>query len=366
MLGDLADMGDEGGDALLNEWSSRAEQLIDKENDTEGAIKLLEDVIAKLESLHNAETNLTLAAALNDIGKLYANLGFSIKADSCFTRALLIKHRAQQQQPHSSSDLREEENSKRVSENSNEVAGSEPSTSSDEDWEAIADQTPEQSSHSQLTEEVSKLSLKLNNQSQTSKQRGRGVFTYGQNALYSDQTSECTNKDKAMDRPLDEGTDELYTSGDLKYGTSHVLVVDGFSPKVSTRELEDMFKAFTGHGVVIRRINDTIALAVFRKPASACEALRIIHNQYNIRALDENDSLLSLLSDKDLEPPFPRPPTSARTAQRMIVGALRSQGLTKGVSVKSSFNDIQKQEEERRDRILMRQRLRDEAWGTDD
>jgi len=50
----------------------------------------------------------------------------------------------------------------------------------------------------------------------------------------------------------------------------------------------------------------------------------------------------------------------------MIVGALRSQGLTKGVSVKSSFNSIQKQEEERKDRILMRQRLRDEAWGTDD
>lgn len=359
-------MGDEGGDALLKEWSSRAEQLIDEENDTEGAIKFLEDVIAKLESLHNADTNLTLAAALNDIGKLYASLGFSIKADSCFTRALLIKDRAQQQQqqPQSSSDLREEENSKRVSENSKEVAVSEPSSSSDEDWEAIADQTPERSSHSQVTEEVSKLSL--DNQPRTSKQRGRGVFTYGQNALYSDQTSECTNKDKAMDRPLDEGTDELYTSGDLKYGTSHVLVVDGFSPKVSTRELEDMFKAFTGHGVVIRRINDTIALAVFRKPASACEALRIIHGQYNIRALDENDSLLSLLSDKDLEPPFPRPPTSAQTAQRMIVGALRSQGLTKGVSVKSSFNDIQKQEEERRDRILMRQRLRDEAWGTDD
>jgi tetratricopeptide (TPR) repeat protein len=357
-------MGDEGGDALLKEWSSRVEQLIDEENNTEGAIKLLEDVIAKLESLGDADTSLTLAAALNDIGKLYANLGFSIKADSCFTRALLIKHRAQQQQPYSSSNLREEENSKRLSENLKEIAASEPSTSSDEDWEAIADQTPEPSRHSQVTVKVSKLSL--NNQSQTSKQRGRGVFTYGQNALYSDQTSECTNKDKAMDESLDEGTDGIYTSGDLKYGTSHVLVVDGFSPKVSTRELEDMFKAFIGHGVVIRRINDTIALAVFRKPASACEALRIIHSQYNMRALDENDSLLSLLSDKDLEPPFPRPPTSARTAQRMIVGALRSQGLAKGLPVKSSFNDIQKQEEDRRDRILMRQRLRDEAWGTDD
>jgi hypothetical protein len=61
----------------------------------------------------------------------------------------------------------------------------------------------------------------------------------------------------------------------VKYGTSHVLVLDGFSPKVSTRELEDMFKAFIGHGVVIRRINDTIALAVFRKPASGTISLPI-------------------------------------------------------------------------------------------
>jgi len=155
-------MGDEGGDVLLQEWSSRFEELIDEENNTEGAIKLLEDVIAKLESLHNADTNLTLATALNDVGKLYANLGFSNKADSCLTRALLIKHKAeQQQQPHSSSNLRygelnsclqflyilfvshqlcflfllcglELENNKRVSENSKEIAASEPSTSSDE------------------------------------------------------------------------------------------------------------------------------------------------------------------------------------------------------------------------------------------
>ena len=99
-------MGDGGGDVLLQEWSSRAEQLIDEENNTEGAIKLLEDVIEKLESLQNADTNLTLAAALNDIGKLYANLGFSIKADSCLTKAMLIKDRAQQQQPHFSSKVR--------------------------------------------------------------------------------------------------------------------------------------------------------------------------------------------------------------------------------------------------------------------
>lgn len=91
------------------------------------------------------------------------------------------------------------------------------------DWEAIADQTPEPSSHSLVTVEVSKLSL--NNQSRTSKQRGRGAFTYGQNALYSDQTSEFTNKDKAMDQHLHEGTDELYTNGDCKFSFNFSLVL---------------------------------------------------------------------------------------------------------------------------------------------
>lgn len=95
------------------------------------AVKLLE---AKLEIFPNVDTNHTFSAALNDIGKFVSSLGFAIKADSCFTKALLIKHRAQQQQPKPSSNIREEQNHKRLSENSKETAASEPSTSSDKDW----------------------------------------------------------------------------------------------------------------------------------------------------------------------------------------------------------------------------------------
>lgn len=76
-----------------------------------------------------------------------------------------------------------------MSENSKESAARKSSASSDEDWEARADQTPEPASHSQMAVEVSK--LYVNNQSRTCKQQGRGVFTYGQNALYNDQTIEC-------------------------------------------------------------------------------------------------------------------------------------------------------------------------------
>eukprot|EP01018_Ginkgo_biloba_P012466 Gb_20134 [translate_table: standard] len=122
------------GDVLQN-WSSRVEELVDEDN-TEGAVKLLEDVIAKLEILNNANINLTLAAALNDVGRLYANQGLSIKADSFFTKALLIKQRAQQ----SGANLREEQKNGTLggpnleeNEKSKEIPTGEASRCSDED-----------------------------------------------------------------------------------------------------------------------------------------------------------------------------------------------------------------------------------------
>ncbi|KAH9317267.1 hypothetical protein KI387_019036, partial [Taxus chinensis] len=289
-------MGD-GGEDVLSTWSSKVEELVD-EGKTGEAITLLNSVIAKLETLDDAHTNLTLAAACNDIGRLYAKDGFSIKADSFFTRAFLIKQGAQQNHTDNFRNGTKEISrtpTNEENENPKGITTCEASTS-EEDWETIADQSPKQSSSAQVTPELSKLSLE--NQSQTPKQRGRGAFTYGQHALYSDETNEITKKDITMDHPLHGDTEQLHTSVDLKYGASHVLVVGGFSPKIPTRELEDLFEGYTNHGVVIRRVNDTVALAVFRKPASAREALRSIHSQYNIRALDDGDSLLGSLSAK--------------------------------------------------------------------
>lgn len=63
----------------------------------------------------------------------------------------------------------------------------------------------------------------------------------------------------------------------------------------------------------------------------------------------------------DLEPPYPRPKTSARTAQRLI-----AQGMGRKLSTTFGSSEFKKQEEERRNRILTRQIMRDEAWGPDD
>lgn len=53
----------------------------------------------------------------------------------------------------------------------------------------------------------------------------------------------------------------------VTYGTHHVLVLADFPPSTGTIELEKLFEDFKDHGVVIRWVNDTIALAVFRTPA---------------------------------------------------------------------------------------------------
>lgn len=62
----------------------------------------------------------------------------------------------------------------------------------------------------------------------------------------------------------------------------------------------------------------------------------------------------------DLEPPRPRPQTSTRTAQRLI-----AQGMGLKLSTSFGSRELRKQEEARKDRIVRRQKLKDDAWGED-
>jgi hypothetical protein len=52
-----------------------------------------------------------------------------------------------------------------------------------------------------------------------------------------------------------------------KYGTGHVLVLSHFSPSTRTTDLEKIFEDIKNCDFVIRWVNDTVALAVFRTPA---------------------------------------------------------------------------------------------------
>ncbi|PWA83936.1 nucleotide-binding alpha-beta plait domain-containing protein [Artemisia annua] len=146
---------------------------------------------------------------------------------------------------------------------------------------------------------------------------------------------------------------------DLKYGTRHALVMEDFQPSMTTSGLENLLEKFNYHDVVIRWINDTTALAIFRTPAIALEACQSIKCPFTVRVLEENDVLASSIPERDLEPPRQRPKTSARTAQRLIAHGM---GI-KLTSTSFGQKELKEQEEARRQRIISRQNLKDDAWG---
>jgi hypothetical protein len=49
-------------------------------------------------------------------------------------------------------------------------------------------------------------------------------------------------------------------------GAEHVLLIDGFSPLIQTKDLEDLLRPYSSK-VSIRWIDDTSVAAVFRTPA---------------------------------------------------------------------------------------------------
>ncbi|CAN7140518.1 unnamed protein product [Brassica rapa subsp. narinosa] len=96
--------------------------------------------------------------------------------------------------------------------------------------------------------------------------------------------------------------------------------------------------------------------------------LAIVFNvrSFTIRVLDDHDSyffyfFMSSRRALNLKPPTQRPKTSARTAQRLIA---HSMGLKLPASGFGS-KELRDQEAARKNRIVSRQKQRDDAWGAD-
>ncbi|QCD87988.1 coiled-coil domain-containing protein R3HCC1L isoform X1 [Vigna unguiculata] len=358
----------------IENWSEKVEDLVDA-GDVESAISLLESVVQTLNP-SDSTSQLPLASALSDLADLYSSKGFSLKADHLQSHASVLK------QLHSSNS-----SSEQVPKESNEDGVVKPTTfasrrsdgrvekraeltaqtsaaggSSDEDWEAIADREPDELLPTVSSDIVSgKSNLKLENaKSGTPKRRGRGTFSYEKQELYSDQLLDrpVADVEQAETRCNSEDNRDVQST---KYGTNHVIVLADFSPSTRTTELEKLFEDFKDRGFVIRWVNDTVALAVFRTPSVALEALNSVRCSFTTRILDEDDTLLTSIKARDLEPPRQRPKTSAQAAQRLIA---HSMGL-KLSSTSGGSREYRKQEIDRRERIVTRQKLRDEAWGDD-
>uniref|UniRef100_A0A0D9VAP4 Uncharacterized protein n=1 Tax=Leersia perrieri TaxID=77586 RepID=A0A0D9VAP4_9ORYZ len=245
----------------------------------------------------------------------------------------------------------------------------------EDDWEAIADRGEHdetlalaQSLEQKVEVSPCTSSEKISTPSTSTgpKRRGRGSFLYDKSVLYSDQCGlendvdeEESNDQNGSKGRVDEQKHKI-SAAVKKYGTSHVLVLYDFPPSTVSTDLERIFEKFGDHGVVIRWINDTVALAVFQTPSAANEAQSCIPPRYKVRVLKEDDDLLTKNDGIDLEPPTPRPKTSARTAQRLIAHGM---GLKQFTNFGS--DELKKQEEARRSRIAARQAMRDDAWGSD-
>ncbi|XP_062082480.1 uncharacterized protein LOC133788869 isoform X2 [Humulus lupulus] len=347
-------------------WSESVEDLLTA-GDTDAAISLLESVISNLQT---SESHPQLPSALTDLARLYSSKGFSLKADQLHSQASTIQHRLL----HSSSSavshgtLKQEpclspDSAPIRIESSTDDDTSPLKEASDDDWEAIAERSPDELLSSQCLPGVSKLSLETANpKTATPKRRGRGTFSYKKDELYSDNLS-----DKSVIDNLEDGDDSHSTERNTEittstYGTRHVLVLADFPPSTKTIELEKLYENFRDRGVVIRWVNDTTALAVFRTPSVALEAKNCISCAFKVYILGDDDELINSISPKDLEPPRPRPKTSARTAQRLIAQGM---GL-KLPSASFGSKELRKQEGDRRNRIVTRQKLKDDAWGDDD
>ncbi|POO01389.1 Nucleotide-binding alpha-beta plait domain containing protein [Trema orientale] len=366
-------------------WSESVEDMV-AAGDTDSAISLLESVISKLESHNPWQSDPQLASALTDLANLYYSEGFSLKADQLRSRASTIQQRLLRSSPPSvvspgtlNKDLKEEEKQQGLSphvapsRNESSTYGNlEKSTNfqneasplnepSDDDWEAIAERSPDELLSSQCLPGVSKLSLE-DTKPKTPKRRGRGTFSYKKDELYSDNLSDKSVTDNLDDEGVSCSSERNSDVRQPTYGTRHILILADFPPSTRTIELEKLFEDFRDRGVVIRWVNDTTALAVFRTPSIALEARNHISCPFKVDILNEDDELINSISPKDLEPPRQRPKTSARTAQRLIAQGM---GL-KLPSTSFGSRELRKQEGDRRNRIVTRQKLKDDAWGSDD
>eukprot|EP00250_Pteridium_aquilinum_P017392 c2360_g1_i1 orf=196-1287(+) len=354
-------------------WSSTLEDLLD-EGKTQEAQQLLEGLVGELQARADAPTNLTLAAALSDLSSLYHSLGLSSQALSASSSALLIKQTAQSLPPSRTSassfsncdhKLRETASAAPSVDCQQIHEGLKSGSNCEEEWETL------------LCEGLVKLDGLspakgapdiVPHEKNAYKQRGRGAFTYGEKGMYIDRLTASPIKgrehlDMTTEDVDSEDTTTASTHSKVACGVRHVLVVS-FPPSVTTKDLEELFEPFGSHGVAIRWVNDTTALAVFRNPEKANEALQNTRNShFKVEHLTDDSALIGLVDERDLQPPVPRPATSSQAAHRMIMGALQRQGLHKKVLPKSTYESSQKQESERKQRLLTRQKLRDEAWG---
>ncbi|KFM56871.1 Growth inhibition and differentiation-related protein 88, partial [Stegodyphus mimosarum] len=153
-------------------------------------------------------------------------------------------------------------------------------------------------------------------------------------------------------------------SGSISEGKvwfENVIELFGFPVEFNTQDLMSAFSMFQKTSYTIKWVDDCHALAVFSSPSLANQALQLNHPFVKVRPLSEGTSeskTKARLCARTLEPPKPRPVTSAALARRLVSGAL---GLR--VQTSKEQRDVEKKLlTEARERKRLEAKQRQDIW----
>ncbi|XP_076313667.1 coiled-coil domain-containing protein R3HCC1L-like isoform X1 [Tachypleus tridentatus] len=110
---------------------------------------------------------------------------------------------------------------------------------------------------------------------------------------------------------------------DEKFG--HIIEIYGFPVELKTHDLVNAFSAYKLKDFDIKWVDDTHALGVFASPLVASDVLTIHNPLLKVRPLSEatrESKHKAYRLSEFLQPPKPRPATSAALARRLVSGAL--------------------------------------------
>ncbi|CAL8471544.1 g11086 [Coccomyxa elongata] len=148
---------------------------------------------------------------------------------------------------------------------------------------------------------------------------------------------------------------------EVPFDGRHILELYGLTSADSATQVE-AFVATLGSGPVdpvVRWINDNTALAVFTNPAGARAALEASNGSYSMRPFSEACDASKAMLASELQPPRPRPKTSAAVARRLIGMALNAPTLRDKAGEQQLREQRQNHQELRRER----QKQVDASWN---
>ncbi|KAI3432674.1 hypothetical protein D9Q98_004218 [Chlorella vulgaris] len=162
------------------------------------------------------------------------------------------------------------------------------------------------------------------------------------------------------------GSGAASCGGELPFGGGHLLEFFGLSPAVRTQDLEALLERLcSSHAVqpTLKWVDDCHAVVICSDPKAARQLLEAATSpsaaptDFQLRGYADAGSGTRKLPPSELQPPRPRPATSAAVARRLIGGALNMRLRDK--DAEQQLVATRRQQRQERE---VRQKALDDAW----